>query len=147
MQWCISMRSTLPLCDSSTFHIWSRKLYMASVYWNNWQKFHSKGKWSLKQELETVLCILIIFWMLNDSALLYRMEDLSTNVNLSIFLQVKTETDIFRPLPYRHDEEYDVQWDTTQSPLDRQVGASWYTNIFYSKTSQIMCGFPVVVTT
>ena len=32
----------------------------------------------------------------NDSALLHRMEDLSKNVNLSIFLQVKAEN-IFQP--------------------------------------------------
>ena len=42
-----------------------------------------QGKWSLKQELKTVLCILIVFWTLNDSALLYGMEDFSKNVILS----------------------------------------------------------------
>ena len=36
--------------------------------------------------------------------------------------------------------------EQTQSPLDRQVEASWYTNIFSLETSQIACGFPGEIT-
>ena len=39
--------------------------------------------------------------------------------------------------------QYDVQWDTMQSTLDVTGKLIYKRNIFYSETSQIVCGLPV----
>ena len=88
------MRSTLALCDSSAFHVWSTKLWL--VFIETTDNISIASEVVSKTRIENCTVYFDNILNTNDSALLYRMEDLSKNVNLSIFLQVKAEN-IFQP--------------------------------------------------
>ena len=89
----VSMRSTLALCDSSAFHVWSTKLWLVCIETTD---NISISEVVSKTRIENCTVYFDNILNANDSALLHRMEDLSKNVNLSIFLQVKAEN-IFQP--------------------------------------------------